>query len=411
MPPRRRKSDGVVVYDGKEGKTFRIKFRDSSGSQVMETVGHERDGMTRAQAAKIRRARVAQVDRGWRRPDPETFATTVQEWLIAMKTEKSWQPSTEVQYVSVVARLNAWFGPMLFAQIRPSDVVAYKTAKLEQLSGASVSRDLSILHSVFAWGVITERVDRNPASGVPHPAVAKRKGNALSPVEVQALARSFDDEQARVVFLTLVLTAVRRSEAQALRWADVDLIENRLRVVDSKTESGERSVAISPTLAEELWQHRRSSPYRADRDRVFCHPQRGTVYAYTTFSGALRRAYASAGMVFPEGMRCMHDLRVTSITNDAIAGANPVALMAKAGHANMATTRRYLRLAGQVFPAEAAALEARILGIARPVEFDARELEHRSRSTNRSTRLSEPEPISQHSAPLGRAKNGSADLL
>lgn len=61
-------------------------------------------------------------------------------------------------------------------------------------------------------------------------------------------------------------------------------------------------------------------------------------------------------------MRPFHDLRVTSITNDAIAGANPVALMTKAGHANMATTRRYLRLAGVVFAAGAEALERRLLG-------------------------------------------------
>ena len=43
-------------------------------------------------------------------------------------------------------------------------------------------------------------------------------------------------------------------------------------------------------------------------------------------------------MAYPEGMRPFHDFRVTSITNDAIAGANPVALMTKAVHANIATT-------------------------------------------------------------------------
>ena len=80
------------------------------------------------------------------------------------------------------------------------------------------------------------------------------------------------------------------------------------------------------------------------------------------FSGVLRAAYAAAGLDYPKGMRPFHDLRVTSITNDAIAGANPVALMTKAGHANMATTRRYLRLAGVVFADEAEALERRLLG-------------------------------------------------
>src|SRR5437763_164582 len=149
---------------------------------------------------------------------------------------------------------------------------------------------------------------------------------------------------------------------QALRWANVDLIENRLRVVDSKTETGERSVALARSLAEQLWQRRRTCTYRADGDRVFCHAERGSVDRYETFADVLRRAYKAAAMTFPEGMRPFHDLRVTSITNDAIAGANPVALMTKAGHASMATTRRYLRLAGTVFPDEAAALDARVLG-------------------------------------------------
>jgi integrase len=211
---------------------------------------------------------------------------------------------------------------------------------------------------------------------------------------VQALLRGFPQGQDRLVFLTLVLTGLRRTELQALRWRDVDLIENRLRVADSKTETGERSVAVPPTLAEQLWQNQRASAYNAPGDRVFCHPEAGTVYRYKTFSEALRGAYKAAGMAFPEGMRPFHDLRVTSITNDAIAGANPVALMTKAGHASMATTRRYLRLAGTVFPEEAAALEGRLLG---------------GLSTAPSTRLSEPQPTSDESASLNGAVPASAD--
>lgn len=43
-------------------------------------------------------------------------------------------------------------------------------------------------------------------------------------------------------------------------------------------------------------------------------------------------------------------------------GESPIALMTRAGHANMNTTKRYLHLAGQTFPEEAAALERRLLG-------------------------------------------------
>jgi hypothetical protein len=106
-------------------------------------------------------------------------------------------------------------------------------------------------------------------------------------------------------------------------------------------------------------------------------------------------AYKTAGLDYPQGLRPFHDRRVTSITNDAIAGANPVALMTKAGHASMATTRRYLRLAGTVFPDEAAALEQRLLA---------------GLSTGSSTPLSESQPISLDSASLNDTLPASADL-
>src|SRR5262245_40526878 len=60
-------------------------------------------------------------------------------------------------------------------------------------------------------------------------------------------------------------------------------IENVLRVTDSKSEDGIRSIAISPTLNEELWQHRRRSNYRGDDERVFCHQTRGTTYDVKVF--------------------------------------------------------------------------------------------------------------------------------
>jgi hypothetical protein len=34
----------VVEYRGKRGRVWRIKYRDASGRQVMETVGRESDG-------------------------------------------------------------------------------------------------------------------------------------------------------------------------------------------------------------------------------------------------------------------------------------------------------------------------------------------------------------------------------
>ena len=139
------------------------------------------------------------------------------------------------------------------------------------------------------------------------------------------------------------------------------MIEGTLRLRDSKSEDGIRSIALSKTLAEELWQHRRCSAFQGDDEFVFCHPERGTRYRAKMFEDALGAALKTAGI--EDRVRAFHDLRHTSITNDAAAGANPIALMTKAGHSDMKTTKTYMHMAGQVFRDEAERLEARLLGV------------------------------------------------
>jgi len=111
-----------------------------------------------------------------------------------------------------------------------------------------------------------------------------------------------------------------------------------------------RAIALTPGLHEELWQHRRSSPFNGNDERVFCHLERGSVYRYETYKDALKQAFEAAGLEWPEHLRPCHDLRVTAITNDAIAGMHPIAIMTKAGHASMATTKRYLKLGRRRLP-------------------------------------------------------------
>jgi integrase len=304
-----------------------------------------------------------------------------------MQKEKGWKPSTAGIYLGVEARLNKTFGPMPLARVQAGDIVAYKAAMLETYGASTVSRDLSILHSFFAWAAVAKGIRPNPTEGVPHPRKPKWRGQALKPGQVQAILGGFDDDQARVVFLTVALTGIRCAEMQKLRWLDVDLIENRLRVVDSKTKTGERSIGLDPTLAEELWQWRRRTNYRGDGDRVFCFQESGGRYRSNWFKAALLRACETAGVALPRGFRQLHDLRVTSITTGILANEHPVKAQARAGHANFATTQRYIDLAGVVFHEEAAALAERMLGL----------------STASSTRLAAPQPTSDDAAPLNGA--------
>ena len=92
---------------------------------------------------------------------------------------------------------------------------------------------------------------------------------------------------------------------------------------------------------------------------VFCSKS-GRTFDDKTYAEQFRAALKAAGI--EDNVRPFHDMRHSSITNDAAAGANPTALMAKAGHSDMKTTKGYLHLAGVVFRDEAEALERRLLG-------------------------------------------------
>ena len=271
--------------------------------------------------------------------------------------------------------MRGFFGPLRLASIRPRDVAAFVQEALGEYAPATVNLDVNVLVDVFNSAIREELVDTNPAARAERPRLPRNRWRILEPAEVARVAETFADPVARVMFLTLVLTGVRRFELQALRWRDADLLEGTLRVRDSKSEDGIRSIAVSPRLADELRSHWQQTPYRGDDELVFADLQRGTAYPAKRFAGRLRDALTAAEV---DGhVRAFHDLRHTAITNDAASGANPIAVMTEAGHGDMKTTRRYMHLAGVVFRDEAIALEERLLGMrhdddVRPGSLDSR---------------------------------------
>jgi|SRR5581483_3807674 len=358
----------LVVYEGKRGRVFRMKFT-ADGRQHMETLGVERtkqrpDGITRKQAEKLLQARLVAVrEKRWRAPSPLTFGEYAARWLREGETKRAWKPKTREAYATVVDRLTETLGSRRLSDLSPRDVAAYVAAKTKSdthpngYAPATVNRDVSILHDILKTALREELIDSNPAAGAERPRIRQKKWRILKPAEVGRVARAFTDEQARVAFLVLVICGLRRHELQGLRWRDVDLVENVLRVADSKTEDGIRSIALPGSLAEALWQHRRRSNYQGEDEFVFCNPERGTAYHADAFTERFRAALKAAGIT--DHMRPFHDLRHTAITNDAAAGSSPIAVMTKAGHSDMKTTKRYLHLAGVVFRDEADRLEKR----------------------------------------------------
>jgi integrase len=361
----------VIRYAGKRGVVWRVKYADADGKQVQETVGAERDGVTRKQAEATLRDRLVKVEqKGYRRPRPLTFGEWADTWFQDGQTRRAWKPRTILVYRNALEQhLRPEFGTMRLDAIRPRDVATYIRRVMNEphprfgrpLSAKFVNLHLNLLHAVFKSAIADELVQANPVATVERPKVKRRRWRILEPTEVGRVAAGFTDDRARRVFLTLILTGLRRFELQALRWQDVNMLEGTLRVVVSKSEEGERLIAVPPTLARELEAQYQASAYRAGSDYVFAHPTRGSRLEHEWYAEAFRKALKAAAIT--DYIRPFHDARHAALTNMAATGASPIAVMATAGHRSMQTTQRYVHLAGVVFREEASALEQRMLGV------------------------------------------------
>jgi integrase len=133
----------------------------------------------------------------------------------------------------------------------------------------------------------------------------------------------------------------------------------RLRIPESKTEEGERVVAVPWELLQGFQRHFERSRYNHPDNRIFCNRDSGNRWHPKQYRESVKAAAESLGI---ENFRQAHDLRVTSITSGVLVGEHPDKLQARAGHRSYATTQGYIKLAGIVFPEEADALAAFLAG-------------------------------------------------
>jgi integrase len=257
------------------------------------------------------------------------------QWFEEGKTRRAWKPRTVLAYGTTLEHLKTYFGPTRLGSIRPRDVSGYTRQALGEFAPRTVNLHLNVLHDLYKSAKAEKLVESNPVEGTERPKVLP-----------QALAHPRACRGwPRPASLHRRASAARLPNADAdgpaplrvagLRWRDVDLVESVLRVRDSKSEEGERLVALSPTLAEELWQHRRRSVFEGDDERVSCHPKRGSMIDHEWYAGEFRAALKRAGIT--DYVRAFQGARHASLTNGAAAGETPIALMARAGHRSMQT--------------------------------------------------------------------------
>ncbi len=335
---------GVRVYP----TGARVYIAQARGPEGPKRVAVGRHGVINAEQARRRAALIIARVKAGEEPAPEQMrakdgpsvaelAKRYSEEHLAVRCK----PGTEALVRSVVDKhIVPTLGKLPLAEVERAQVVELHQRLYETPSTANLAvRTLSSMYRLAgAWGLVPEGL--NPCRSIArYP--GRRRERFLTDEEFVRLGETLDEFEtaggasapAVAAIRLLVLTGCRKSEILKLRWEDVALGENELRLPDTKT--GARVVPLSPPAAALL----AGLPRLPGNPWVI--PGRKPGAHLRNLDEAWRAVRARAGL---HDVR-IHDLR-HSYASRALALGEGLPMIAKLlGHAHVETTARYAHLA------------------------------------------------------------------
>jgi integrase len=340
---------------GKRGSVWDAKYRLRDGRLVQKRIGPVWRGkdrppqghFTKAAATAYLDELLAQVRRGTLPGlvrTGKTFKEAAEQWLTYCKQVRDCKPSTLRDYRNVVRVLNRAFGDRQLEQITSEEIETW----LAQKDGSNRTRQkyLVVLGAIFKRAVKLHGLPRNPAEAVERPRVRRPATiDVLRPEEVLALVRAAGSDQDAAIFHAAAFAGLRIGELLALRWRDLDFERRTIHVRENWTSGQtttpkagvERAVPMAEEVAQRLARLGQRELFTSDDDLVFCS-ELGTHLGYKRFKVRYRAALEGAGLS-PDFK--FHNLRHT-FGSTVIRHADSREVMEWMGHADLATTRRYL---------------------------------------------------------------------
>ena len=228
-------------------------------------------GKTRGEVAqKLAVALRAQSDGLPVDPQRQTVAQYLRDWL-EHEVKQTRRESTYASYESLVrVHLIPEIGRHQLDKLEPQHVQAMLNRTLDAgLSPRTVQYLRTILHMALERAVRWGLAARNVAALVDTPRMAPSEAKALTPGEAEQFLRFVPGDRLEALWSLGLLTGLRRGEALALEWSDVDLdqrtltvraslhrVDGRLTRGELKSKSGRRTIAVPGAVVEALRSHR-----------------------------------------------------------------------------------------------------------------------------------------------------------
>lgn len=204
-----------------------------------------------------------------------------------------------------------------------------KTRTERKRTFATVNYHVRILSKIFSMAVDAEILESNPCRRVRMLRLDNKRTRVLSDEEEERLLLALNKNKLVQEIVTLALhTGLRRGEIFNLAWSDVDFAR-RVIVIQQSKSGNKRTVPMNSTVSELLKNMIRRG------DLVFPSPRTGVRL------DDIKRSFGSAVREAKIDNLRFHDLRHTSATRMADAGADAFTLMRILGHSDIRMTSRY----------------------------------------------------------------------
>ena len=285
---RRANGEGSKPVQRKDGR-WQVGIRysvDGVGKRTTVTGRTAKEARDKAQEVRDRlRADLPAKDR------KVTLGAFTESWIGSTLAASDRKATTKSMYATVARKhiIGATIGGVSIDRLKASHVEAWKVElQARGLSESTVRSAYTILRAILDTAVRDDALGKNPAAAVTRPNVTRREAAHLTTAEVRRLLDAAATSRYAALFDMLVNTGLRRGEALALKWSDVDFTKNLIRVrgtlarVDGdlvvtkpKTEKSRRVIHMSPPSERVL----RAVKRRQTEDRL----RAGSIWARTDF--------------------------------------------------------------------------------------------------------------------------------
>lgn len=228
---RRRDGEGTLPRQRADGRWFSdIRSTDDYGVTKRTRVYGKTAREVTTKLKEIRK----RLDEGLPPTDAKaTVETFTKTWIDTTLANSDRKPSTKSTMKTLANKhlVGTTLGAVQLDQLRPQRVERWLVDLRDaNLSDATRQKLYNLLKSILDTAVRDRLLGRNPVEAVDRPKVERKEAAFLTEAEIAKFKAAAKDTRHGPLFDVMLATGIRPGEALALRWDDVDLEANILRI-------------------------------------------------------------------------------------------------------------------------------------------------------------------------------------